>query len=74
MAKLTINNSKVLKDKPISELVTGEIFSHLERFYILTNDENRRMGVDLATGEVVAFDYPCRVVPIKATLHIEARE
>ena len=71
MGRLTINDNRITNKRFISTLVSGEVFFDGDDFYILTDDDNDWIGVNLATGITRSFCGSDLVLPVKATLTIE---
>ena len=71
MGRLTINDNRVINKRLISTLVSGEVFFDGDDFYILTDNDNDWLGVNLATGITTSFYGSDLVLPVKATLTIE---
>ena len=71
MAKLTINDEK--KNVPISiqEVNAGEIFNCEGEYFIMTDDDDHWLGVNLSTGTKIYFYRSELVIPVNATLIIE---
>lgn len=71
MGRLTIHDHRIINKIRIAEIIAGGIFFYNDDFYILTDDDNEWLGVNLATGITTSFYGSDLVIPVKATLIIE---
>ena len=71
MAKLTITDKRENYAVDIGDIMAGEIFNFDGRFFILVDDKDDLIAVDLENGEKHAFVCEDPVVPVYASLIIE---
>lgn len=71
MAKLTIVDERETISNSISEVNAGEIFNYDGRYFIMVEDQDNYLAIDLENGKRCDF-YDCTIImPVNATLIIE---
>ena len=71
MAKLTIVDERKNLSISVHEIEAGEIFNYDGRYFIMVEDQDNYLAIDLENGKRCDF-YDCTIImPVNATLIIE---
>lgn len=70
MSKMTIIDERKIVTNSIDEVNTGNLFNFEGEYFIMTDDQNEYIGVNLETGERKLFCCSDVVLLLNATLTI----